>query len=151
VERFTSSDQEESDRINENCDDMHTNIAHEDEEPKVGMTFSSEEEVTKYYNDYARSIGFGISKINSKTADDGKKYFTLACSRARKHESKSKNLLKPNPTTRTQCKARVSVVVSLDGIITVSRVALEHNDELSPTKSRYFRCNKILYYKNLLF
>jgi hypothetical protein len=67
VERCTSSDQEESDPINENCDDMHTNIAHEDEEPKVGMTFSSEEEVTKYYNDYARYIGFGISKINSKT------------------------------------------------------------------------------------
>jgi hypothetical protein len=36
------------------------------------------------------------------------------------------------------------VVVSLDGIITVSRVALEHNHELSPSKSRYFRCNKIL-------
>jgi hypothetical protein len=73
-----------------------------------------------------------------------KKYFTLACSRARKHESKSKNLLKPNPITRTQCKARVSVAVSLDGTIRVSRVALEHNHELSPTKSRYFRCNKNL-------
>ncbi|XP_045818523.1 protein FAR1-RELATED SEQUENCE 6-like [Trifolium pratense] len=143
--RFTSSDQEENDHINEGFDDMQeANIAHEDEEPKVGMTFISEDEVTTYYKNYARCMGFGISKINSKNADDGKKYFTLACSRARKHTSNSKNLLKPNPTTRTQCKARVSVAVSLDGTITVSRVALEHNHELSPTKSRYFRCNKNL-------
>jgi hypothetical protein len=47
---FTSYDQEEGDGINGNCDDMQeANIAHE--EPKVGMTFSSEE-VTKYYKNY---------------------------------------------------------------------------------------------------
>jgi hypothetical protein len=36
------------------------------------MIFSSEE-VTKYYKNYAQCMGFGISKINSKNADDGKK------------------------------------------------------------------------------
>jgi len=30
----------------------------------------------------------------------------------------------------------------LDRTITISRVSLKHNQELSPTKSRYFRCNK---------
>jgi hypothetical protein len=46
---------------------MHTNIAHEDEEPKVGMTFSSEEEVTKYYNDYARCINLQFSSEEEVT------------------------------------------------------------------------------------
>jgi len=32
--------------------------------------------------------------------------------------------------------------MSLDRKITISRVAIKHNHELSPTKSRYFRCNK---------
>jgi len=72
----------------------------------------------------------------------GKKYFTLACSRARSYVTNSKNMLKPNSITRAQCKARVNVCMSLDGSITFSSFALEHNHELTPMKSRYFRCNK---------
>ncbi|KEH22385.1 hypothetical protein MTR_7g446060 [Medicago truncatula] len=34
--------------------------------------------------------------------------------------------------------------LSLDGKITITNVTLEHNHELSPTESRYFRCNKNL-------
>ena len=34
--------------------------------------------------------------------------------------------------------------MNLNGIVVVSRVVLEHNHELSSTKSRYFRCNKNL-------
>jgi len=45
------------------------NIVHEDEKLKVGMTFSYEEEFTKYYKNYARCMGFGVSKISSKNAD----------------------------------------------------------------------------------
>ncbi|XP_024636609.2 protein FAR-RED IMPAIRED RESPONSE 1-like [Medicago truncatula] len=39
--------------------------------------------------------------------------------------------------------ARINVCVSSDGTIAISKVALEHNHDLiSPSKSRYFRCNK---------
>ena len=34
--------------------------------------------------------------------------------------------------------------MSLEGIVNVTSVILEHNHDLSPTKARYFRCNKIL-------
>ncbi|XP_045810181.1 protein FAR1-RELATED SEQUENCE 4-like [Trifolium pratense] len=158
--RIASCDEEETSHINEICDDKLEESGHinetcddkleescntnEDEEPKVGMIFSSQEEVTKYYKNYARCMGFGVSKISSKNGDDGKRYFTLGCSRARSYVSNSKNLLKPNPITKSQCKARVNVCVSLDGTVTISRVSLEHNHELSPSKSRYFRCNKNL-------
>ncbi|CAJ2653121.1 unnamed protein product [Trifolium pratense] len=108
------------------------------------MIFSSKDELTEYYKSYARSIGFGVSKLNSKNGDDGKKYFTLACSRGTKYVSKSKNPLKPNPITKTECKARLNACISLDGTVSISRIVLEHNHDLSPTKARYFRSNKNL-------
>ncbi|XP_057432495.1 protein FAR-RED IMPAIRED RESPONSE 1-like [Lotus japonicus] len=118
--------------------------SHEDAEPKVGMTFNSEDEANRYYKNYARLMGFGVCKINSKNGDDGKKYITIGCSRARKYKNNSKNLLKPNPTTKTECKARLSACVSSDGTVVVSRVNLGHNHDLSPTKARFLRCNKNL-------
>jgi len=39
-------------------------------------------------------------------------------------------------------KARINVCASLDGTVTISKVALEHNHDLRPSKSRNFRCNK---------
>lgn len=82
----------------------------------VGMTFSSLQDINvEYYKNYARYLGFGIGKISSKIRDDEKKkkkYFTLPCCRPWSYMSNSKNLLKPNPITRTQCKSRVNACVS---------------------------------------
>lgn len=108
------------------------------------MKFFSKDQVTDYYINYARCMGFGISKISSKNGEDGNKYFPLICSRARKYLSNSKNILKSNPISKTQCKARLNAWMSLDGAIIVSSMVVEHNHELSPTKVRYFRCNKKL-------
>lgn len=63
--------------------------------------FSSKEKLIEYYKSYAWSIGFGVTKLGSKTGDDGKKYFTLVYSRGTKYVSKSKNMLKPNPSIKT--------------------------------------------------
>lgn len=142
-ERFASFDQvgtSEGNIQSEEC--QATKIVYENENPRPGMKFSSEGEVFDYYSNYARCIGFGIRKISSKNGGDGKKYFTLACSRSRKYTSNSKNLLKPNPITKTQCKARLNACMSLDGTVSVSSVVLGHDHEISPTKARYFRCNK---------
>jgi len=72
---------------------------------------------------------FGIAKISLKNEDDGKN-ITLACSRARKYVSQSQNLLKSNPITKTQCKARLNACMCVDGTIIVSSVVLDHNHEL---------------------
>ncbi|XP_004496070.1 protein FAR-RED IMPAIRED RESPONSE 1-like [Cicer arietinum] len=134
------SDKEEINEGNKKRDDiLDAIVACEDEEPRTGMTFSSEEEVTKYYTNYAKRMGFGIGKISSKNGDDGRKYFTLACSCARKYVSTSKK--RPHLTSKTECRARLNACISLDGTITVSRVVLEHNHELGQTKGRYFRCD----------
>ncbi|XP_057450136.1 protein FAR-RED IMPAIRED RESPONSE 1-like [Lotus japonicus] len=137
-EQINDGNQQHDDSLEVNA------AADQDQEPKVGMSFSSEDEVTRYYLNYARSMGFGTSKINTRKRDDGKKYFTLGCSRARKYVSNSKNLLKPNPTVGVQCKARLNACMSSDGTVVISRVVLEHNHELSLTKAGYVRRNKNL-------
>ncbi|XP_045791255.1 protein FAR1-RELATED SEQUENCE 6-like [Trifolium pratense] len=144
-EVVVSSDGEEINEENNTCEDsLEANIVHEGEKPHVGMIFSSIDELTEYYKRYGQSMGFGVTKRSSKNGDDGKKYFTLACSRGTKYVSKSKNLLKPNPITKTQCKARLNGCIGLDGTVTISRIVLEHNHDVSPTKARYFRSSKKL-------
>jgi hypothetical protein len=144
-EVVVSSNGEEINEENNICDDsLEENIVHEDEKPHVGMIFSSKDELTEYYKRYGQSMGFGVTKLTSKNGDDRKKYFTLACSRGKKYVSKSKNLLKPNPITKTQCKARLNACICLDGTISISRIVFEHNHDLSPTKARYFRSSKNL-------
>ncbi|KAG2705164.1 hypothetical protein I3760_05G039700 [Carya illinoinensis] len=48
------------------------------EEPIVGRTFSSEEEVRSYYMRYAKQKGFGVRRRNSRQSEDGRvRWFTL--------------------------------------------------------------------------
>ena len=132
----------------ESCDELETNDCleandtYEEERPCVGMSFGSEKEITEYYRNYAQRVGFGTTKISSKKGDEGKTYFTLACSRSRKYASRSKNLLEPNPVTKTQCKARLNACMYSDGTTKISSVFFEHNHDLSPGKARYFRSNR---------
>jgi len=65
---------------------------------------------------------------------------TLACARQGKLAPKTS---KPNPTTKTDCKAKLNAKLvemkwNLTSIIT------DHNHDLSPGKARYFKCNRIL-------
>ncbi|RDX68533.1 Protein FAR-RED ELONGATED HYPOCOTYL 3, partial [Mucuna pruriens] len=112
------------------------------EEPKVGMTFSSEQEIFNYYTNFAQQKGFEVYRRTSKMEEDGKKYFTLACVCSRRSESKRRHLLSPYLLTKTQCKARINACLCLDGNIRVLSVALEHNHELYPGKARLVKYTK---------
>ncbi|KAK7324381.1 hypothetical protein VNO77_27916 [Canavalia gladiata] len=112
------------------------------EEPKVGMTFSTEQEIFNYYTSFALQKGFEVYRRTSKMEEDGKKYFTLACVCSRRSASKRRHLLNPYLLTRTQCKARINACLGLDGVIRVLSVALEHNHELCPGKAWHVKYNK---------
>ncbi|KAG6714781.1 hypothetical protein I3842_05G219200 [Carya illinoinensis] len=115
------------------------------EEPKVGMIFSSEEEVRLYYTNYAKRMGFGVSKRSSNVGDDGRlKYFTLACVRQGTSRSKASNVLRPRSVEKMGCKAKINVTLTADGKYTLSSVVLEHTHALSPGKAIFFRCHKKL-------
>ncbi|XP_042423585.1 protein FAR1-RELATED SEQUENCE 8-like [Zingiber officinale] len=109
------------------------------------MTFISEDEVRNFYKSYAQNVGFGISKLGGKKGDDGKqKYFCFGCGKSGKTVSQVKNALYPRPSIKTNCKAKINVVIRNDDNFVISSVSLEHNHVLSPGKSRHFRCNKLL-------
>ena len=111
--------------------------------PETGMTFESLDALYEYYREYGRQEGFGVKKKTSRPSPCGKlKFFSLSCSRAGKSISNKQNYLTPNPLTRIQCKARVNATQFEDGRCKINSVALEHNHELSPSKSQFYSCNK---------
>jgi hypothetical protein len=115
------------------------------EEPKVGMMFDSEEEVLSYYKQYAKQVGFGVTKRSRKIGDDGNlRYFTIACLREGKSKSKASNIVKPKAMEKMECKAKINAKLSEDGRFKLSKVLLEHNHVVSPSKAKYFRCHKKL-------
>ncbi|KAL7246793.1 hypothetical protein ACSBR2_001825 [Camellia fascicularis] len=72
-----------------------TNVAEKIEEPKVGMTFNSIDEIYVYYSSHARGNGFVVARRTSKKGTDGKKkWITVACSHTGKSRIKTNNLVR---------------------------------------------------------
>ncbi|KAK7244540.1 hypothetical protein RIF29_39363 [Crotalaria pallida] len=105
--------------------------------PRVGMVFSSEDEVRLYYAKFASRQGFRFKTRTSKKGDDGKlKYLILACTRAgnpgvirgykgiRNTSDSSRKLL--------NCKAKIIVTLCHDGTFRINKAVLDHNHELLP-------------------
>ncbi|KAM6565436.1 hypothetical protein CsatA_024564 [Cannabis sativa] len=111
--------------------------------PETGMTFDSADSLYEYYRQFGRQEGFGVKKKTSRASMDGRsKFVCLSCSRAGKSISHKQNYLTPNPLTRIECKARINATILEDGKCKVNSVALEHNHELSPSKSQFYLCNR---------
>ncbi|XP_042950403.1 protein FAR1-RELATED SEQUENCE 5-like [Carya illinoinensis] len=121
---------------------VHTEADDSIEEPKLGMMFTSEEELHSYYKKYGKQCGFGISIQSSKRYKDGTlRYITLGCARGGKARNRTSNVSRPRPTSKTECKAKINATF-VDGMVKVLSVHNEHNHGLSPQKSRFFRCNR---------
>ncbi|KAK9283583.1 hypothetical protein L1049_011832 [Liquidambar formosana] len=115
------------------------------EEPKVGMVFKSEYDVSQIFNKFAKKEGFGIKKCSVKCDQDSVvKYFCLVCSRNGKHLSKGKNTLNPKPSVKSGCKAKINIVVRSVCDYVISKVLLINNHGLSPGKSRHFPSHRIV-------
>ncbi|GAV83643.1 FAR1 domain-containing protein [Cephalotus follicularis] len=129
----------------ENCNDQESESNRDKElveAPQPGMTFKSFNELVECYRNYEKQEDFGIHKNSLCYLADGEsKLATLSCSRTRKPHSVKQNPLKPNPATKTDCKAIVSAHVSANGTCRVTSVVVEHNHGLNPMKSRFYLCN----------
>uniref|UniRef100_A0A5B7A3Y2 Protein FAR1-RELATED SEQUENCE n=1 Tax=Davidia involucrata TaxID=16924 RepID=A0A5B7A3Y2_DAVIN len=121
------------------------NLEDKVEEPDVGKIFNSYDEVYDYYIRYAKKMGFAVSKRTSSRGRDGElKYITFTCSRAGKSRGKPKNRFRPHPITKTECPARIRAILIDDGTWQVNSLEKEHNHELSPGKTQFFRCNRLM-------
>ncbi|XP_020259144.1 protein FAR-RED IMPAIRED RESPONSE 1-like [Asparagus officinalis] len=115
----------------------------EQNEPKIGMEFNDPDELFEFYRDYAKSSGFPVKKHTRRKNVIGiVRSITLVCGRAGKHNSTCQNPLKPQTSYKVGCNAKITARLNLDGRWEISVVVLEHNHGLSPTKSRFFRCNR---------
>ncbi|XP_041000645.1 protein FAR1-RELATED SEQUENCE 5-like [Juglans microcarpa x Juglans regia] len=78
----------------------------------------------------------------SKRKKDGTvKYVTVGCARGGKARNRASNVPKPRPTSKTDCKARMNVMLK-DGKLCVTSIFNTHNHGLSSRKSKFFRCNR---------
>ncbi|XP_058210670.1 protein FAR-RED IMPAIRED RESPONSE 1-like [Rhododendron vialii] len=149
-----SENEEEVGPSNKECDGINTtedgkeaieNCEDRVEEPKVGMTFDSLDKAYFYYCQFAKEKGFAVCKRTSRKGKDVKlSYVTLSCSRGGKAKVTTSNLAKPRPQSKIDCPAHVTVVILPDGKWRLNRIVLEHNHVQSPSKVRYFKCNRIL-------
>ncbi|XP_023749106.1 protein FAR1-RELATED SEQUENCE 8-like [Lactuca sativa] len=137
IEKAAISVEEAANSIEE-----HTNINPQDQKiPKVGMKFDSEEDLYNYFKTYAFHTGFGIRKSSTRTKDScAKTYYSLGCAKGGVYVPKTSKPYKKS--SKTNCKAQISVIAYSDGRCVISSMFLEHNHALSPKKSRFQRSHK---------
>ncbi|GER40606.1 FAR1-related protein, partial [Striga asiatica] len=109
------------------------------------MQFPNEKEVYDFYMRYAYATGFPVRKRSSGKDDDGVlRYVTFTCSREGRKNSSTGTSMKPQPISNTGCKARISASLDIHGYWKINNVHLDHNHKTSPTKSRLYRCHRVL-------
>lgn len=100
----------------------------------VGMTFSSLQDINvEYYKNYARYLGFGIGKISSKIRDDEKKKKNTLLYHVAVHGViwAIQRIFWSQILSREHNVSLEWMLVSLDGTITIWRVVIKNNHELS--------------------
>ncbi|XP_042979976.1 protein FAR1-RELATED SEQUENCE 4-like [Carya illinoinensis] len=116
------------------------------EAPRSGMEFKSVKELLAYYKKYAKQEGFGVRTQRTKRDDDGRPvYVTIGCARGEKYQPKHNNISKPRPTTKTDCKAKVSATLKQNEKWLLTSIENTHNHiTVSPKKTRLLRSHKVL-------
>ncbi|XP_059640548.1 protein FAR1-RELATED SEQUENCE 6-like [Cornus florida] len=102
--------------------------------PKTGMVFNSDNEAFDYYKNYGECEGFGVIR-KSRKFDENKrlKYVTFSCAKSGRVKGASSNSIKPKASSKTDCKAKINMIVDDDGRYTVGYVKFDHNHALRPT------------------
>ncbi|WVZ06519.1 hypothetical protein V8G54_019865 [Vigna mungo] len=112
--------------------------------PLVGMVFESVNQAKSFYRQYAISKGFGIRTRSSRKNNKNELcYFMMVCSRAGKFVASNPNEMIGRPTQANDCAARM-IVSKRDEKWYISAFDDVHTHDLSPTKSRLFRGNKMM-------
>nr|XP_023921952.1 protein FAR-RED IMPAIRED RESPONSE 1-like [Quercus suber] len=134
---------------------VETGVENKAEDLKLGMMFDSIVDVVIYYRRYAKEKGFVVAKRTSKKGDDGVvRYVTIACSYVGKpmirlncpgiKRTRSTNPVKLKPQTKTNCEAQLRLVLCPIAKWILRSIILDHNHGLSPSKTRFYKCNRII-------
>lgn len=111
-------------------------------EPHVGMEFDSEDDARRFYNDYARRVGFVVRVMQRRRSEiDGRTLARrLGCNK-QGFSPNTKGIIgpekKPRPSAREGCKATILFKMEKSGKWVVTRFVKEHNHPLVVTAHEY--------------
>ncbi|XP_073119725.1 protein FAR1-RELATED SEQUENCE 5-like [Henckelia pumila] len=129
------------------CATVNDGLFEEDNEvvPEVGMKFRSVDEIYEIYKKYTYRMGFPIRRRTSRKGKNGViRNVAFTCGREGNRSRGATTSLKPSATSQTRCKDRLNAAADAFGVWRVTIKELKHNNEISPSKSRMYRCNRQL-------
>nr|CAD1836972.1 unnamed protein product [Ananas comosus var. bracteatus] len=122
-------------------DNIGENVEGDDKTPRVGMVFTTYNEASSFYKQYALSVGFGVAVRKSSFTKSGIcRRLILACTRGGKGRPDA--CYQARQTAKTNCQAMVVVKLWSDGLLHLVEANLEHNHPLNPSAARLMSCYK---------
>ncbi|KAF9607607.1 hypothetical protein IFM89_037535 [Coptis chinensis] len=142
--------------LNENCEQL---VSHSDDDqvsdegmqekedyimvdvpkPKLGMIFESDSKAYKYYDRYAKNVGFRVRKNSTTHRMDktiSRRLFCCSKEGFRRTHTRGPSL-KARAPTRVGCKARLQIKLLGDGKYSVVEFIKEHNHELGASSKEH--------------
>ncbi|KAK7261562.1 hypothetical protein RIF29_27876 [Crotalaria pallida] len=112
-------------------------------EPCANLEFDSHEAAYAFYKEYAKSAGFGTAKLSSRRSRASKEFIDAKFSCIRYgNKQQSDDAINPRPSPKIGCKASMHVKRRQDGKWYVYSFEKEHNHELLPAQSHFFRSHR---------
>lgn len=107
------------------------------------IEFESNEEAYTFYKDYAKSSGFGTSKLSSRRSRATKEFIDakFSCTRYG-NKQQSDDAVNPRPSPKIGCKASMHVKRKPNGKWYIHSFVKEHNHELLPAQAHFFRSHR---------
>ncbi|KAL7081816.1 hypothetical protein ACP275_14G062100 [Erythranthe tilingii] len=139
---WNSNDSEEDDVIEIEENNTRSVEGGEVLEPCVGMEFESEEDARRFYNDYARRVGFVVRIMQRRRSEiDGRTLARrLGCNKqgfSPNNKGKIGPEKKLRASAREGCKATILFKMEKSGKWVVTRFVKDHNHPLVVTAQEY--------------
>ncbi|XP_038877514.1 protein FAR1-RELATED SEQUENCE 4 isoform X4 [Benincasa hispida] len=123
--------------------DSNAIVANSLVEPCLGMEFESHEDAYSFYRDYAKTMGFGTSKLSSRRSRASKEFIDAKFSCMRYgNKQQSDDAINPRPSPKIGCKASMHVKRKQNGKWYVYSFVKDHNHELLPSQVHLFRSHR---------
>ncbi|KAJ0623705.1 putative transcription factor FAR family [Helianthus annuus] len=123
--------------------DVNTASVASNSEPQDNIEFDSNEAAYEYYKEYAKSVGFGTAKLSSRRSRASKEFIDAKFSCIRYgNKQQSDDAINPRPSPKIGCKASMHVKRKPNGKWYIHSFVKEHNHELLPSQSHFFRSHR---------
>ncbi|KAH6792777.1 hypothetical protein C2S52_003254 [Perilla frutescens var. hirtella] len=134
--------------FNENEGFNFKSLSNDEDCPKIGLEFDTEEDAYQFYLAYAKRVGFSIRRSKSHNDKFGKLVDQIFCCSAqgeRRPDKRDAYVQRARPETRFRCDAKIKVSARrrIGGKFCVVQYVEEHNHYLStPSKTHLHRSHR---------